>query len=56
MNQDDFKKLYLNDTKFTEPQPERCPYCNRVLKDWHYEKAIEHINECAERRNEEANT
>ena len=45
-----FKREYM--TSFTDvaPIPSFCPFCNRLLIRWHYEKAKEHIMQCTKKR------
>lgn len=44
-----FARQYTSTFSTLESMPDRCPFCNRRLNHWFYEKAKEHINKCAKR-------
>ena len=51
MDNNAFNKQYLCDWSHIKSMPKRCPYCNRVLIYWDYEKSRLHIEKCANKQN-----
>ena len=45
-----FKQEYMTDFSNVRQIPQYCPFCNRLLRCWHYEKAKDHIMKCTKKR------